>query len=108
MRCNVSSSCVILSQDEEHLFQRLKDSSDDASLHFDIGLLLWNKDGGGDANSKEKAAEHFILSAKYNPKNGESFKYLGHYYGGVSLDTQRALKCYQRAVAINPDDFESG
>ncbi|CAJ2651089.1 unnamed protein product [Trifolium pratense] len=93
--------------EEQHLFQRLKDSSDDASLHFDIGLLLWNKDGG-DANSKEKAAEHFILSAKYNPKNGESFKYLGHYYGGVSLDTQRALKCYQRAVAINPDDFESG
>jgi hypothetical protein len=27
---------VILSQDEEDLFQRLKDSSDDASLHFDI------------------------------------------------------------------------
>ncbi|GAU29535.1 hypothetical protein TSUD_115580 [Trifolium subterraneum] len=102
----MASETTHTDEDEEHLFKRLKDSSEDASLHFDIGLLLWNKDR--DANSKEKAAEHFILSAKYNPKNGESFKYLGHYYGGVSLDTQRALKCYQRAIAINPDDFESG
>ncbi|XP_029125489.1 tetratricopeptide repeat protein SKI3 isoform X1 [Cajanus cajan] len=88
----------------EHLFQRLQDSSEDASTHFDIGLFLWEK--GGEA--KEKAAEHFILSAKLNPKSGESFKYLGHYYGGVSLDTQRAIKCYQRAVVLNPDDSESG
>ncbi|KAK7308220.1 hypothetical protein VNO77_41821 [Canavalia gladiata] len=88
----------------EHLFRRLQDSSDDASIHFDIGLFLWEK--GGEA--KEKAAEHFILSAKLNPKNGESFKYLGHYYGCISLDIQRAIKCYQRAVALNPDDSESG
>ncbi|RDY08827.1 Tetratricopeptide repeat protein SKI3, partial [Mucuna pruriens] len=88
----------------EHLFRRLQDSSDDASIHFDIGVFLWEK--GGEA--KEKSAEHFILSAKLNPRNGESFKYLGHYYGGVSLDTQRAIKCYQRAVVLNPDDSESG
>ncbi|KAL2349572.1 hypothetical protein Fmac_003572 [Flemingia macrophylla] len=88
----------------EHLFRSLQVSPDDASIHFDIGLFLWEK--GGEA--KEKAAEHFILSAKLNPKNGESFKYLGHYYGGVSLDTHRAIKCYQRAVVLNPDDSESG
>lgn len=67
---------------------------------------MWHKQHDEDA--KEKAAQHFLLSAKLNPKNGDSFKYLGHYYRSVSLDTQRALKCYQRAVAINPDDFESG
>ncbi|KAJ1388379.1 Tetratricopeptide-like helical domain superfamily [Sesbania bispinosa] len=71
------------------------------------GLFLWDK-GGEAKETKEKAAEHFILSAKLNPKNGESFKYLGHYYGRVSLDTQRALKCYKRAVALNPDDPDSG
>ncbi|KAL5182244.1 Tetratricopeptide repeat protein SKI3 [Glycine soja] len=98
---------VILYREEEgaeHLFRRLQDSSDDASIHFDIGVFLWEK--GGEA--KEKAAQHFILSAKLNPKNGDCFKYLGHYYGGVSLDTQRAIKCYQRAVVLNPDDSESG
>lgn len=68
------------------------------------GLFFWGK--GGEA--KEKAAQHFILSAKLNPKNGQSFKYLGHYYAGISLDTHRAIKCYQRAVVLNPDDSESG
>ncbi|XP_061354463.1 tetratricopeptide repeat protein SKI3 isoform X2 [Gastrolobium bilobum] len=91
----------------EHLFRRLQDSPDDASLHFEIGLFLWEK-GGEAKETKEKAAEHFVLSAKLNPKNGESFKFLGHYYGRVSLDTPRAVKCYQRAVALNPDDFDSG
>jgi len=66
------------------------------------GLFLWNKD------SKEKAAQHFIQSAKLNPNNGDSFKYLGHYYARVSHDTQRAIKCYQRAVTINPHDSHSG
>ncbi|BAU00867.1 hypothetical protein VIGAN_10250300 [Vigna angularis var. angularis] len=88
----------------EHLFQRLQESSDDASIHFDIGVFLWEKGGEG----KEKAAEYFIQSAKLNPKNGLSFKYLGHYYANVSLDIQRAIKCYQRAVVLNPDDSESG
>jgi len=68
------------------------------------GVFLWEKGEEG----KEKAAEHFIQSAKLNPKNGISFKYLGHYYANVSLDTQRAIKCYQRAVVLNPDDSESG
>ena len=71
------------------------------------GLFLWDK-GGEAKEAKEKAAEYFIVSAKLNPKNGEAFKYLGHYYGRVSLDTQRALKCYQRAVSLNPDDSDSG
>ncbi|KAK7366458.1 hypothetical protein VNO80_08448 [Phaseolus coccineus] len=88
----------------EHLFQRLQLSPDDASIHFDIGVFLWEK--GGEA--KEKAAQHFLQSAKLNPKNGISFKYLGHYYASISLDTQRAIRCYQRAVVLNPDDSESG
>lgn len=91
-------------EEEEHLFRRLQDSPDDASLQFDIGLFLWNKQ----QDSKEKAAQHFILSAKLNPNNGDSFKYLGHYYARVSHDTQRAIKCYQRAVSINPHDSASG
>ncbi|KAK7376053.1 hypothetical protein VNO78_34903 [Psophocarpus tetragonolobus] len=90
---------------ERNLFQRLKDSPDDPSLQFDCGVFLWEK-GGPEA--KEKAAQHFILSAKLNPKNGDSFKYLGHYYACVLSDIQRAIKCYQRAVLLNPDDSHSG
>ena len=57
---------------------------------------------------REKAAEHFLMAAKLNPQYGEAFRFLGHYYSCVSVDTQRALKCYQRAVSLNPDDFDSG
>ncbi|XP_019423132.1 PREDICTED: tetratricopeptide repeat protein SKI3 [Lupinus angustifolius] len=88
----------------ELLFRRLQDSPDDASLHFDIGILLWEKQ-----DNKEKAAQHFIISAKLNPNNGQVFKYLGHYYSSIiSSDTQRAIKCYQRAVALNPLDSNAG
>ena len=57
----------------------------------------------------EKAAEHFVTSAKLNPNKADAFKYLGHYYGRVpSSDAHRAVKCYQRAVTLSPDDNESG
>ena len=53
------------------------------------------------------AAEHFVAAAKLNPNDGIPFRFLGHHYarGG---DTQRAAKCYQRAVALNADDAEAG
>lgn len=49
-----------------------------------------------------------MLSAKLNPDNAAAFKYLGHYYSRVTLDRNRAAKCYQRAVLLNPNDSESG
>lgn len=52
--------------------------------------------------------ESFVISARLNPHNGAAFRYLGHYYSQVSLDEQRASKCYLRAVNLNPEDFESG
>lgn len=69
---------------------------------------MW--ESGQDSKEKrEKAAEHFVISVKLNPQNAAAFKYLGHYYSGLSAgDTQRAVKCYQRAVALCPDDHESG
>lgn len=66
-------------------------------------MYLWEH--GGDS---ERAAEHFVLSAKLNPDNASAFKYLGHYYSRVTLDRNRAAKCYQRAVLLNVNDSESG
>lgn len=87
----------------------------DPALRFRLGVLLWGK---GDAQSKEKAAEHFVISAKLNPQNAAAFAYLGRYYSSLSLlrpseadanaQRDRALKCYQRAVSLDPNDSESG
>ncbi|XP_015574671.1 tetratricopeptide repeat protein SKI3 isoform X1 [Ricinus communis] len=83
--------------------ESLDEHPEDPDLRFKLGVLLWEKGG----ESKEKAAEHFVISAKLNPQNAAAFRYLGHYYysGG---DSQRALKCYQRAISLNPDDSECG
>ncbi|EOA34750.1 hypothetical protein CARUB_v10022321mg [Capsella rubella] len=87
----------------EQLKMSVEANPDDSSLQFQLGLYLW--DNGGES---EKAAEHFVLSAKLNPNNAAAFKYLGHYYSRVTLDLNRAAKCYQRAVLINPNDSDSG
>lgn len=96
------------SQDEDHvtLLNQLQESveshPEDPSRRFNLGKYLWER---GDT-CKETAAEHLLMAAKLNPENGEAFRYLGHYY--ISVDTQRALKCYQRAVFIDPNDLDSG
>ncbi|CAH2067614.1 unnamed protein product [Thlaspi arvense] len=87
----------------EQLEKSVEENPDDPSLQFELGLYLW--DNGGDS---EKAAEHFVLSAKLNPNNAAAFKYLGHYYSRVTLDHNRAAKCYQRAVLLDPNDSDSG
>ncbi|KAI4366241.1 hypothetical protein MLD38_022139 [Melastoma candidum] len=90
------------------LMESVDSNSDDPELHFQLGLRLWES-GGDSKGTREKAAEHFLTSAKLNPNNAASFKYLGYYYSGVSgADTQRAIKCFQRAVVLCPDDEESG
>lgn len=74
---------------------------------YSQGVLLWEK-GEGKQEMREKALEHFMVAAKLNPQNADAFRYLGHYYARVSPEPQRALKCYQRAVALNPDDSDAG
>ncbi|KAM0061737.1 putative tetratricopeptide-like helical domain superfamily [Helianthus debilis subsp. tardiflorus] len=87
------------------LSEAIATNPDDPSAHFNLGLYLWDRIG---EESKQKAAEHFVIAAKLNPQDANAFRYLGHYYSKVSTDTQRALKCYQRALALSPQDSESG
>ncbi|KAL2529806.1 Tetratricopeptide repeat protein SKI3 [Forsythia ovata] len=98
-------------EDDDATVKRLQESidsdPDDASLRFNLGVLLWEK-GEERQESREKAVEHLVIAAKLNPQNGAAFRYLGHYYTRVSADPQRALKCYQRAITLNPDDSEAG
>ncbi|TVU31784.1 hypothetical protein EJB05_23485 [Eragrostis curvula] len=82
--------------------------------HYNLGVFLWGRaeaeqegDGEEAGRLRAAAAERFLAAAKLNPNDGVPFRFLGHHYarGG---DTQRAAKCYQRAVALNPDDAEAG
>lgn len=94
------------------LQETLASDPDNPSHHYNLGLYLWERgEAAGGEESKqyqERAAEHFVASAKLNPSDGAAFRFLGHYYSRVSVDAQRATKCYQRAVTLNPDDFKAG
>ncbi|KAL7128860.1 hypothetical protein ABFS83_13G022300 [Erythranthe nasuta] len=100
-------------EEEEHfasikqLEESVNSNPTDPSLHFNLGVLLWER-GEKDAEMREKAVEHLMVAAKLNPQNGAAFRYLGHYYALVSPEPQRALKCYQRAVSLNPEDSDAG
>ncbi|KAM7521358.1 hypothetical protein LguiB_020320 [Lonicera macranthoides] len=90
-----------------HLQECVDSHPDDPSVHFNLGVFFWERVGKV-KESNEKAAEHFLISAKLNPHNGPAFRFLGHYYSRVSVDSQRALKCYQRALTLSPDDSDAG
>ncbi|PWA55302.1 tetratricopeptide repeat (TPR)-like superfamily protein [Artemisia annua] len=87
------------------LKEAVESNPDDPAAHYNLGLFLWERTA---EESKEKAAEHFVIAAKLNPQDANAFRYLGHYYSKVSVDNQRALKCYQRAISLAPQDSESG
>lgn len=89
------------------LQQSVHSNPDDSSLHFNLAVYLW-KNSKQIKSIKEKAAEHFVVSAKLNPHNPDAFRYLGDYYSQVSLDSTRALKCYQRALSLSPNDSYIG
>ncbi|VAH17868.1 unnamed protein product [Triticum turgidum subsp. durum] len=55
----------------------------------------------------EEEAERLLAAAKLNPNDGGHFRSLGHHYARAG-DAQRAARCYQRAVALDPDDAEAG
>ncbi|WOL13945.1 tetratricopeptide repeat protein SKI3 isoform X1 [Canna indica] len=103
---------------DQYLLRQLQETldsdPDNPSHHYNLGLYLWESSEamgdcvGQSAQLKERAAEHFMASAKLNPSNGAAFRFLGHYYSRVSVDAQRSAKCYQRAVTLDPFDSEAG
>ncbi|MQM18254.1 hypothetical protein Taro_051242 [Colocasia esculenta] len=96
--------------DQLRRLQEAVDSDPESpSHHYAIGLYLWKRgEEEGSKELKERAVEHFVVSAKLNPSNAVAFRYLGHYYSRVSVDEQRATKCYLRTVNLNPEDSEAG
>uniref|UniRef100_A0A6V7QSG7 Tetratricopeptide repeat protein SKI3 n=1 Tax=Ananas comosus var. bracteatus TaxID=296719 RepID=A0A6V7QSG7_ANACO len=91
----------------EKLQQTLESDPNNPNNHYNLALFLWKKGEESEEREeskrfKERAAEHFLTSAKLNPNEGAAFRFLGHFYGRVAADAQRASKCYQRAVTLNP------
>ncbi|KAI9598129.1 hypothetical protein BDF19DRAFT_433583 [Syncephalis fuscata] len=54
---------------------------------------------------KQYAYTQFIQAAQLGISN--AFTYLGHYYRTIELDESRAIKCYQKAYTMDPEDLEA-
>ncbi|KAG6542180.1 hypothetical protein Mapa_016412 [Marchantia paleacea] len=78
-----------------------------ASYHYRLGLLYW-KAGGLIPELKDKVLSQLLQAVKLDPTQSEFFRQLGHCYNGLAGDTQRAIRCYQKAVNLNLEDEEAG
>jgi superkiller protein 3 len=65
------------------------------------GLALWHM-----ADSHASYAT-LLKAAKADPYNPDVILYIGHYQRQIAGDVSRALKCYQKAVQLQPDHMEA-
>lgn len=55
----------------------------------------------------QKALIYLLKAAKWDPQMGCTFLYIGHYYG-LNDNMDKARKCYEKALQLNPCDEEAG
>ena len=65
-------------------------------------------DGSGSGEGGGSCAHSCLLSsaAVEGPHQGEAFCWLGRWFDEVASDGPRAIKCYQRAIALNPNQVD--
>ncbi|KAI8576073.1 hypothetical protein K450DRAFT_258770 [Umbelopsis ramanniana AG] len=73
---------------------------------YRLGRIYWEM-GDEYRNDKEGAYKCFIRSVKIDPHFGPAFTYLGHFYRLVSKDHAKAMKCYQKALMLDPADLDA-
>ncbi|KAI9105448.1 hypothetical protein DFS34DRAFT_574925 [Phlyctochytrium arcticum] len=66
------------------------------------GRILWDMDDGANRAPKGPCFADWLQSVKLNPQYGPAFAYLGLYYETVEADTERAEKCFARAISLDP------
>jgi hypothetical protein len=70
------------------------------SFCFRLGECYWKR-GGEFKTHKQFAQTQFLMAAKLNPNESINFTYLGHFYRTVENDSERAEKCYKKALTLS-------
>jgi len=89
---------------EKLLEQSLSENPNCGEALVLMGVIIWNKD------DKQKSLSYFLKAAKVDSRNWLPFLYLGHYYRSIGAPeaTDKARKCYQKCLALNPQDADAG
>lgn len=96
-----------LQKAEELLKQSLLKNDSSYLASYRLGLIYW-KMGGEYRSDKNFAYNCFVNSAKKKPMFSKNFTYIGLYFQEIEKDLNKAQKCYQKAVLLNPMENEAG
>eukprot|EP01102_Stenamoeba_stenopodia_P019984 TRINITY_DN7652_c0_g1_i1.p1 TRINITY_DN7652_c0_g1~~TRINITY_DN7652_c0_g1_i1.p1 ORF type:complete len:773 (+),score=181.22 TRINITY_DN7652_c0_g1_i1:540-2858(+) len=84
--------------------QRAKEINAEKYLYWHhLGLIYWTL-GGTYKEDRKYALHHFLQSAKWNPSFAPNFTYLGQFYQEIEKDLEKAKRCYQKAISLDPLD----
>ncbi|KAJ3091854.1 Superkiller protein 3 [Quaeritorhiza haematococci] len=95
--------------DNDRALEYLKEAlatHEDALYFHRVGCVYWAM-GGQYRTDKQYAFANFIQAAKQNPNFAPAFTSLGDLYLEVEKDRTRAMKCYQKAFALDPKEEEA-
>eukprot|EP00124_Ichthyophonus_hoferi_P002996 Ihof_evm2s233 gene=Ihof_evmTU2s233 len=115
MACDMGWICYLManySSAEETFIKAIREAPTSGSettlaiCHYRLGRLYWDMDGVY-REDKTKAQFHLLTAGKLNPQLAGPFAYLGNYFAIVANNTERAIKCYTRAVSIDPKDTDA-
>lgn len=75
--------------------------------YFRLGKVYWDWNEKFRAD-KQYCYTYFLQSAKLNPTFSSNYTFLGLYYQHIEKDEDRCIKCYKKAVTLNPLEEEAG
>ncbi|KAM3588689.1 Superkiller protein 3 [Umbelopsis sp. WA50703] len=74
--------------------------------YYRQGRVYWEM-GDQYKSDKEYAFKYFIKAAKIDPHFSPAFTHLGHYYRVVEENITKAIKCYQKALVLDPSAVDA-
>ena len=91
--------CFPITLDEMQVLERaLRANPEDARAQYYLGTLLYAKD------RCEEAICHWESACRYDPEYSVAWRNLGIAYYNTRHDAAAALRCYEKAFAVNPSD----
>ncbi|XP_045595970.2 superkiller complex protein 3 [Procambarus clarkii] len=100
------SACLLRAQGQKQKALRLleelvQEQPDCAEAHLELGRVYF------ELGDLKKAQICCMRAGKLDSKLGQAFMYLGHFFRRQDV-MDKALKCYEKALSLNPCDDEIG
>lgn len=83
------------------LLLKLQEQPDYAEGHLELGRVYY------ETRDLKKAQICCMRAGKLDPKLGQAFLYLGHFFR-YQDNMEKALKCYEKALSLSPSDDDIG